>query len=209
MIQYHAPIGFLVLIEPPLVHALAAKQRKVAGFYGSMKANKYIFLILFLASCSTTKTVFKERIITDSVALHELELAKRTIETQERLNQELKADSQAVFIQYADADTIYVNKVSIDRSGAIQAEGRLRSVSITNSSLLTALSRSQRTIDSFSHLQRRDSIVYRTQTKIVYREVKRRNWWWLWLALGLIAGWAARHNWPRVRTWVGTIKSLR
>lgn len=160
---------------------------------------KYIILLLLLTSCGTTKTVYKENVRTDSTALHELELAKRTIETQEQLYQQLKADSQAVFIQYADADTIYVNKVSIDRSGAIQAEGRLRSVSITNSSLLTALSRSQRTIDSFSHLQRRDSIVYRAQTVVKYKEVKRRNWWWLWFLAGFVAGWLGRGYWPELR----------
>jgi hypothetical protein len=225
---------------------------------------RYICLLFLLASCGTTKTVYKETVRTDSTAIHELELARRTIETQREYYETLLSDSTGVKIEYQngnggveyfpiitphldssthgliwtdpnsrailtpwngnaatpmtmpmngiigrDFEAPARNAVTISSDGSISAEGRLKSVSVTNSKLMKDISQRDRVIDSFSHLQRRDSIIYRTTTITKTKHVHHRSLWWLWLAIGLVAGWAARHNWPRLRTWAATIKGLR
>lgn len=167
---------------------------------------------VLLISCSTTKYVDREKSVVDSSATEQNKLLQITLaQTIEQYEKQLR-DSSGVRIEYATdtvtiaGQTVYLpGKVRIDKTGAIEAEGRLSSVQVSNSRLQQEKNILRHTVDSLTLAVATKKVEVHTKTVTVEKKVK-RGWPWLWFVIGLVAGWVARLYYPRTLRFIKNIR---
>lgn len=166
-----------------------------------------VFCVATLASCSTVKYVDRVRTVTDSSVIQQNEqLQKLYATTVARYEKQLQ-DSSGVRVEFITDTMQLPGTVIIDRAGVLQAQGRIKSVQLSNTQLLRERGELSRMVDSLTAVKQKTEVRVETKTVTVEKKVK-RGWPWLWLVLGIVAGWIARGHWPRVRKWVGFVAVL-
>jgi hypothetical protein len=157
-----------------------------------------VFCVATLASCSTVKYVDRVRTVTDSTALIQNEGLQRTLqETIANYEKQLQ-DSSGVRVEFITDTMQLPGTVTIDRSGTLSVQGRIKSVQLSNTQLLRERGELSRMVDSLTAVKQKTEVRVETKTVTVEKKVK-RGWPFWWLIIGLIAGWIARGYWPRVR----------
>jgi hypothetical protein len=150
----------------------------------------YLLPIILLASCSRKAAVTKTEYVRDSTAERELRTRATLAEsTLKELKESIK-DSMGttVIFEQLPGDTIYMpGRVTVDKSGAIVAEGRIKSLTV-------ARTKDQQTIETLATEleQVRDSLETARTTVHIREVVKERQVkstfipWWIWVLLAVV-----------------------
>jgi hypothetical protein len=137
-------------------------------------------LSCWLQSCSTTKTLAKS----DTTSLKEVDSLTKVVKSWQAKYEQISTSiigSHVIFdTLYVPGDTV-INTVTVKADGSIEASGRLKSLSVSNSSIQKQLTLIKGKYDSLAKVK--SKVEVRTVTKD--REVKRTVFpWWYILILG-------------------------
>lgn len=154
-------------------------------------------LLIVLASCTTTKYIDRYHSVKDSTAEKQNELLQQTLhETIENYERQLK-DSSGVRIEYFTDTVTLPGKVTIDKTGAIQAEGRLKSVQVSATRLQAENGQLMKRVDGLAIELEKEKHNVKTEVKTITKDIKRSFPWW-WIVVGVVIGWVARYYWPKI-----------
>jgi hypothetical protein len=154
-----------------------------------------ILLLILLASCSRKVSVNKSEVTRDSTYEKQLEKENRLLKDRVEFYENQKDDSTGttVIFEPEPCDTVkkYLpGKITVDKSGVITAEGRIKSLTTANTSKEKELSRKDEYIDSlYTELQiERANVKTEIVEKVREVEVKAKRWWLPWLLLAIVTG---------------------
>lgn len=180
-----------------------------------------IMLLLLLSGCGTEKKLLRQKVKADSTVIRNLQTDVRlSREEVVRLESELKqaqysgvvfdstpcppvnpiinVDSRCNVDSVRNAlqayyGSLWQNRVKVLSDGSIEAQGRLRSATYTNTLLQKVISERQSRIDSFSAALAKEKQNIKT-VEVVKDKWKKSAFQWWWLALAFIAGAVVWHR---------------
>ena len=180
-----------------------------------------IMLLLLLSGCGTEKKLLRQKVKADSTVIRNLQTDVRlSREEVVRLESELKqaqysgvvfdstpcppvnpiinVDSRCNVDSVRNAlqayyGSLWQNRVKVLSDCSIEAQGRLRSATYTNTLLQKVISERQSRIDSFSAALAKEKQNIKT-VEVVKDKWKKSAFQWWWLALAFIAGAVVWHR---------------
>ena len=180
-----------------------------------------IMLLLLLSGCGTEKKLLRQKVKADSTVIRNLQTDVRLIrEEVVRLESELKqaqysgvifdstpcppvnpiinVDSRCNVDSVRNAlqayyGSLWQNRVKVLSDGTIEAQGRLKSATYTNTLLHKVISERQSRIDSFSAALAKEKQNIKT-VEVVKDKWKKSAFPWWWLAIAFIAGAVVWHR---------------
>jgi len=180
-----------------------------------------ILSIIMLSGCGTEKKLLRQKVKQDSSTITELQQEVRLSKQENsRLESELKQAQYAGVIfdstpcppvnpiinvdDRCNVDSVrnalqayygslWQNRVKVLSDGSIEAQGRLRSATYTNTLLQKVISERQSRIDSFSAALAKEKQNIKT-VEVVKDKWKKSAFQWWWLALAFIAGAVVWHR---------------
>ena len=180
-----------------------------------------IMLLLLLSGCGTEKKLLRQKVKADSTVIRNLQTDVRlSREEVVRLESELKqaqysgvvfdstpcppvnpiinVDSRCNVDSVRNAlqayyGSLWQNRVKVLSDGSIEAQGRLRSATYTNTLLQKVISERQSRIDSFSAALAKEKQNIKT-VEVVKDKWKKSAFQWWWLAVAFIAGAVVWHR---------------
>lgn len=162
-----------------------------------------VLVIIFFSSCTTTKYIDRYHSVKDSTAERQNELLQQTLhETIENYEKQLK-DSSGVRIEYFTDTVTLPARITIDRTGAIQAEGRLKSVQVSATRLQAENGQLMKRVDSLAVELEKEKATVKREVKTVTKNIKRSFPWW-WIVVGVVIGWVGRRWLPMVWIYIKT-----
>lgn len=169
------------------------------------------FVICVLASCKSSKNVFKQTETSDSTSITELRhrvrtLARENMELQQRIDEmdllgvQFDNDCDSVIraaLKRSGCNTDSINaviaslksSVKINSDGSMEVHGLIKSLTREKKRNEEKISSMQKTIDSLSELQKKETHWVRTVTvtKTIVKKKSVLNQWWLWVVF-LVGG---------------------
>lgn len=161
-----------------------------------------IILILgvgLLASCNSSRSVQRSNTTVDSSVIQENKFLKESIAGLNHTIERLTLDSQAVIVEF---DTIHARDTF---TRVVFKEGKIQTVQGPVRKIIQVDKRSTQERDSLAEVNSVliDSLAYYKAQKAVKIETVdkkvSKSWWWLWLILGGVGGFALRHNLPWIK----------
>lgn len=145
---------------------------------------KLIFLILLLASCTTTKYIDREKVVVDSSVVEQNEALQRTLhETIENHQQEKQQWENTGVTFYRDT----VTKIVFEKGKVKYIEGPVKALNQSLYEKSSELSQARETIDSMkAALAKKETNLEKTTVTVTKRIKTRFFPWWLLILIPVV-----------------------